>query len=83
MDKLITIEAPEGALIVPKEMKLGWAIKTLVETLIEDKNYRVAWHVRIATAFKDEYNKTPEGLNIHIDTIANLAAENFLNQLCL
>lgn len=85
---MITIEAPEGALIVPKGMMLSWAMKVLISSLKKDKEFRRSWEANIAMAFKDNwhwYKKEKGKVNINAGdrhVIANKAADYFLKQLC-
>jgi hypothetical protein len=60
------------------------AVKTLVKALKSDPAYRYGWVANIAMAFQDEWiraQKPTERTDIH--TVANAAAENFLNILCM
>lgn len=56
------------------------AVETLVKALKEDPDYRESWKANIAMAFKDAYDNADVMDEIH--TIANTAADNFLNILC-
>jgi hypothetical protein len=65
------------------------AIETLSKALKEDSDYRMSWQANIAMAFQDEFergaefNTTPL-TNVERDalhTVANKAADNFLNNL--
>lgn len=85
--KLVTVMAPVGALIVPKNNVIPWAIKSISKELNKDKDYRRSWTANIAMAYKDNerWYKTKTGkryLN-HQDKhiIANNAAEYFLKLL--
>lgn len=70
--------------------KLQEAVKTLIEALKSDEDYRRSWSANIAMAFKDEcYREFKEDLYTEygdaeeeIHKIANTAADNFLNLLC-
>lgn len=72
--------------------KLQESVKTLIEALKTDGDYRNSWKASIAMAFKDEYKKADEyndhdryeGFIVHnnIHEIANKSADNFLNLLC-
>ena len=56
------------------------AVEILVKALKEDADYRESWKANIAMAFKDTYDNADIMDEIH--TIANAAADNFLNLLC-
>lgn len=68
------------------ENKLQDAVKTLIEALKIDEDYRNGWKANIAMAFKDEFYrinpdlKSTSEYELHI--IANKASDNFLNLLC-
>lgn len=67
--------------------KLQEAVKTLIEALKSDEDYRRSWKANIAMAFKDEwrredFQKSEQDFEaVHI--LANNSADNFLNLLCL
>jgi hypothetical protein len=87
--KMIQIQVPEGSLIVPEDMQVEWAIKTLTTALKEDEEYYISWKANIAMAFQDEMNreavKSPKGYQsaapAMLHRAANDAADNFLKQL--
>lgn len=66
--------------------KLQEAVKTLIEALKSDEDYRRSWKANIAMAFKDEwrredFQKSEQDFEaVHI--LANNSADNFLNLLC-
>jgi hypothetical protein len=59
-----------------------YAMKVLINAFKTDEDYRRSWKDNIAMSFKDEYSRTPEVFKHDIHTIANMAADNFLNLLC-
>lgn len=74
--------------------ELKSAIEVLIKHLSEDKaeeSYYYAWQANIAMAFKDEYDKfireggIPEVVlrPYEVHEIANNAAKNFLDNLCM
>lgn len=70
------------------ETKLSSAVRTVIEALREDPEYRFGWKANIAMAFYDEFLKAQEEEGFHVETphsnihrIANRAADNFLNLL--
>jgi hypothetical protein len=69
------------------KMKIEDAVKTLTGELMTDPNYRISWQANIAMAFYDCANqyrkkKGKKYLSmVDIHTIANDAANNFLNRL--
>lgn len=71
--------------------ELEGAIKTLVKNLKEDPAYRVSWKANIAMAFKDESSRRKGVLALTptftfddaVNEIANRAADNFLDLLCM
>ena len=70
--------------------KLQEAVKTLIEALKSDEDYRRSWSANIAMAFKDEhYRFAGDGAGSvgfvnrdDVHEIANQSADNFLNLLC-
>ena len=66
--------------------KLQEAVKTLIEALKTDEDYRNSWKASIAMAFKDEWGREEfqqseqDFESVHI--LANKSADNFLNLLC-
>ncbi len=71
------------------ETEISKAVKLLCKELKADPEYRMSWQANIAMAFKDEFergvefNTTPL-TNVGRDalhTVANKAADNFLNNL--
>ena len=72
------------------EVDIPSAIKVLTKALLEDKSegsYYYSWQANIAMSFIDEYQRFNPHMsdgNKHIlHTIANNAAKNFLDLLCL
>lgn len=61
------------------------AIKHLQKVLAQDPEYHYSWVCNIAMAFKDEYRRATERSQYELDfhTIANNAAINFLDILCI
>jgi hypothetical protein len=63
------------------------AMQVIRNAILTDPGYKIGWVANIAMAFKDEYNRQLKisdpmwGINLH--TIANNAAENFLQTLCM
>lgn len=67
--------------------ELSEAVKILVKHLKEDEGYRISWKANIAMAIRDEWKRqvNDEGFQCVPDdvrSIANNAADNFLNSLC-
>lgn len=76
--------------------ELKQAVETLCNALHEDKSegsYYYSWQANIAMAFKDEFDRKAKEKEPHftkwlftengLHEIANNAAKNFLDQLCL
>ena len=74
-------------------MLIKEAVDVLVKKLKEDPGYRIGWEANIAMAFYDEFTRrnlspcdidqlTNQELRDEIHSIANRAADNFLNLLC-
>lgn len=70
------------------QLKLS-PIRALVKAFTDDPDYRETWKANIAMAFKDAYSNAERNaaadevdFNPNIHTIANEAADNFLNTLC-
>ena len=69
------------------ETELEKAMKVVIKALKEDEGYKIAWVANIAMAFKDEWGREDfqqseqQFENVH--KLANTAAKNFINQLCI
>lgn len=68
-------------------MTIQEAVKVLVKNLKEDKDYRMTWQANIAMSFFDQYENISGPMDSSqrntIHTIANKAADNFLDTLCM
>ncbi len=71
-------EPPKGINMNKQE-----TIQQFFSLLQEDESYRRSWKDNIAMAFKDEYRRRPRIVptNEDVHSIANNAADNFLNLL--
>lgn len=56
-------------------------IEDLRNALIEDEGYYISWQANLAMAFQDAFHRMSNHYGVH--TISNIAAKNFLEQLCL
>jgi hypothetical protein len=71
------------------ENALPPAVQVITAALLSDVEYRRTWSANIAMAFKDEVSRrNPDCATYVLDReeiheIANAAAENFLDVLCL
>lgn len=69
-------------------MNIQEAMKIVTREIANDPNYRITWQANIAMAFKDQWMKTMEINSDCVDyktihDIANKAANNFLDILCI
>jgi hypothetical protein len=58
------------------------AVDHLCKALKSDEGYWISWKANIAMAFYDEYRRSEEFGKIDIHSIANIAADYFLENLC-
>jgi hypothetical protein len=63
-------------------MNIQKAVKTVVNEMESDPSYRLAWQANIAVQFMDELQR--RGVKLEdAHGIANEAAKNFLDLLCM
>lgn len=64
-------------------MNIKEAMSVVTKAIREDEGYRIGWKANIAMAFKDEWDDDKrKGTLRDVHTIANDAADRFLNLLC-
>jgi hypothetical protein len=86
--ELVTVQAPIGALIVPKNEQVKWAVNVLSAALKKDKKFRETWIANIAMSYMDcelSYRNRFKKKVLNLDdkhVVAMEAAEYFIELLC-